>query len=123
MAFIWILLIGAILLVLGAIVSYFSGIRALQASRRLADYRVRQKYIGRARWSLLIGMFLVAVAAVLIVANRPPGKPTSPAPSAVPPAQIASPAPSPAEVSAATSTGPSPVPSAASPSSPVPPSP
>src|SRR5512140_311689 len=70
MTFIWIL-IGAILFVLGAIVSYFSGIRSLQASRRLADYRVRQRYVARARWSLAGGLFSVAVATVLLIMNRP----------------------------------------------------
>ena len=42
----WIL-IGTILFVLGATVSYFSGIRSIQASRRLADFRVRDGSTGR----------------------------------------------------------------------------
>ena len=59
------ILIGAVLFVLGAIVSYFSGIRSLQTSRRLADYRVRQRYLVRARWSLLFGLLSVMVAVFL----------------------------------------------------------
>src|SRR5512138_3307714 len=77
MTFLWIL-IGAILFVVGAIVVYFAGIRSLQASRRLADYRVKQKYVARARWSLVGGLLSLAVAALLFFLNR------APAASAVP---------------------------------------
>src|SRR5512141_3099614 len=82
MPLIWIL-VGAILFVLGAMVSYFSGIRALQASRRLADYRVRQRYVVRARWSLIFGFFSIGVAIVLLFFNRPTAKPAVPLPTAV----------------------------------------
>ncbi len=83
------ILIGAVLFVLGAIVSYFSGIRSLQTSRRLADYRVRQRYLVRARWSLLFGLLSVMVAVFLIFLNRPTQQPAIPLASAVPVTDIA----------------------------------
>src|SRR5512141_35585 len=76
------ILIGAILFVLGAVVSYFSGIRSLQASRKLADYRVRQRSVVRARWSLVGGFFSVVVAAALFLMNRPANLPAAPQPTA-----------------------------------------
>src|SRR5512140_937751 len=78
------ILVGAILFVLGAVVSYFSSIRSLQASRKLADFRVRQRYIVRARWSLVGGFFSVLVAAVLFFLNRPASAPTTPGPTDTP---------------------------------------
>src|SRR5512138_3862415 len=81
------ILAGTILFVVGAIVSYFLGIRALQASRRLADYRAKRKYVARARWSLIGGLLSVAVAGVLFFVNRPatpaaPPQSTTAAPTA-----------------------------------------
>src|SRR5512138_2934753 len=74
------ILAGTILFVVGAIVSYFLGIRALQASRRLADYRAKRKYVARARWSLIGGLLSVAVAGVLFFVNRPAAPPQAPTP-------------------------------------------
>src|SRR5512143_3402485 len=71
------ILVGAILFVVGALVSYFSGIRALQASRRLADYRVRRRYVVRALWSLAGGLLSVAVAVGLMVTHPPAASPTA----------------------------------------------
>src|SRR5512138_3345164 len=96
------ILIGTILFVVGAIVVYFSGIRSLQASRRLADYRMKRKYVARARWGLIGGLLSVAVAASLFFLNRPAAPPPTPTPeatqtsvSASPTATLPGPTPSP----------------------------
>src|SRR5512144_1808460 len=85
------ILIGTILFVVGAIVVYFSGIRSLQASRRLADYRMKRKYVSRARWSLIGGLLSVAVAAFLLFLNRPGAAPQAPTPVATATSVVASP--------------------------------
>src|SRR5271157_367194 len=57
---------GAILLLVGALVCYGFGIRTLQASRRLANFRFRRGYITSARW--LFGVsFLFFVSTVALI--------------------------------------------------------
>ncbi len=74
-------LIGITVFLLGAIASYFSGIRAQQRSRRMADFRLRQRYIIRARWYLIGGSLSALVAVVLLVFNQGALSPSTPVPS------------------------------------------
>ncbi len=76
------MLIGVFLFGVGAILSFASGIRALQASRRWPDYRQRQKYTVRARgsliFSLLSGLMAVAVLILGSATQVPAGPPPAP---------------------------------------------
>src|SRR5271157_4421788 len=57
---------GAILLLVGALVCYGFGIRTLQASRRLANFRFRRGYITSARWLFGVSfLFLVSTVALI----------------------------------------------------------
>lgn len=68
---------GIILLLLGAIFTYFSGIHAQQVSRRLADFRLRQRYVARSRWYIIASSSFAVLAIVLLVINLSTQKPSS----------------------------------------------
>src|SRR5271157_4484294 len=62
----FLIIAGAILLLVGALISYGFGIRTLQASRRLANFRSRHGYILTARWLFGISFLLLASTVALI---------------------------------------------------------
>ena len=102
-------LIAVILLLLGAALAYFFGIRSVQASRRLANFRLRRDTLARGRGSFVAAALLLLLSIGLIMAgrnsarNQPPPTATSAAPLA--PAAISTSLPTlggPAASSAAT---------------------
>ena len=74
------MLIGILVFGVGAILSFASGIRALQASRRWPDYRQRQKYIVRARGSLIFSFLSALMAVLVLVLGEASQGPAAPAP-------------------------------------------
>ena len=95
------ILIGIIVFALGAIFSYYSGIRALQTSRRLADYRVRRRYEVRTRGSLITGTVCALIAIALAVLGEITLTPGSPVPTGVTQV-LATPSPTPQSLTSAT---------------------
>src|SRR5512143_1002185 len=77
--------VAIIACLLGAVLSYLIGLRAMQTSRRLANFRLRQEQIGRARRSFGITALLAILTVSLVVMGRnaeqnapvPPPPPTS----------------------------------------------
>src|SRR3990172_3548164 len=63
------LILGGIVITLGMVISYFIGIRAIQASRRSVNYISRQKNKISARWAFsTMGFFLlVGVLSIILV--------------------------------------------------------
>ncbi|HEY5902839.1 MAG TPA: hypothetical protein VIU39_09810, partial [Anaerolineales bacterium] len=78
-------LIAVIVLLLGTILGYFVGLRGLQASRRLANYRLRQGAVRKARVAFGAGTVSAVLAiAALASVQRPGGIPASLPPSVTP---------------------------------------
>src|SRR5512141_601566 len=102
-------LIAVVLFLLGAALSYFFGLRAVQASRGLANYRLRQDYLARGRRSFVVTALLLIIAVAVFVTGRgsinqlAPGPTLSAAPTGTPAPQ-ASPSPQPSAAAAAAST-------------------
>ncbi len=89
------MLIGIFLFGVGAILSFASGIRALQASRRWPDYRQRQKYMVRARGSLIFSLLSGLMALAVLVLGQATQVPGAPAPVATQATSTLRPGPSP----------------------------